>query len=411
MKNIIRKIFWAFLLLGFSPAMYAQQSQGIFPLSPVWQPIPDHAVYTLEPRIGSFRMTLENWECPVYRVYPGQVVPLVKSVVTSSGRTAYWPIPASAKPASGDDKHMCIINYEDGNVYEFWRAVWQADGSIKAGGMVKFPLNGTGISNPPNFRVTASGFSNTTGMIKREDFMNEAGQITLEGRRINHALTMAIPWCLLIKDGYIPPAVGGEIMGCATENGIPLGALFALPKSLNVDALSVPPFVREVLRAARDYGIYIVDGSGSAKYGGKDTGILEIETGLMPLLYGTGTRNDDFSVAMQSAVYNVIATHGLWRVTIPDIPPTPTGIPVTPTGIPTEIPMETFTPTGIPMEPTEIPTEIPTATEIPTEIPTETLEPTGIPTETAVPTQTPTPAQWRIRFVINLDVYIERVEP
>jgi hypothetical protein len=348
--------------------------QQLYPLSPIYAPIPAGAVYTRENRVGSFRPTLEAWECPVYRVDDVRLP--VRIVVDSSGRVENWPIPREARPASGDDGHMCVIYTPGQVVYEFWRLRWQ-DGGIRAGGAVAFPFAGTGISDPPFRRVTASGFSNTVGMVKRED-------VTDDNFRIRHALTMALPWGLLGKNAYVPPAVGGEVMGSATVDPIPLGARFALPADLNVDVLPVDPFVRELLRAARDYGIYVVDGSGSAPYRGLQTGILEVETGLLPSIYGRGSSNDSFASTIQQQVYEVIREHGLWRVTAPTSTSTPT-------------PTSTSTPT-------------PTSTSTPTPTSTSTPTPTSTSTPTPTSTSTPTPVAARWRILLSFDIQIIPVE-
>lgn len=339
------------------------QAQGVlYPVSPLWVAVPERVALVTEARIGSFRPTLEAWECPLVRVGADVVNPLVRVVVDSSGRVENWPIPRSAQAASGDDGHLCVMDDRTQAVYEFWRFRWQADGTIRAGGAVAFPYSGTGISNPPNRRVTASGFANTVGMVRREDFINPAtGLVDVDNAVIRHALTMALPWDML-SAGFVSPAVGAETLG-SDPNGIPMGARFVLPQNVNVDALNVDPVVKALLRAARDYGIYISDGSGTASFQGKRAGVIEVEPGLLPLLYGRGTSNDTFSTSIQRQVFDVLAANPLQRV-IGSAPGTPT-------------PGAVLTATSTPASPTL----------------------TAAPTVTA----TPAPGRWVIRITIVVE--------
>jgi hypothetical protein len=372
----------------------AQQASEIFPQSPLRVPIPANAVYTADTRFGSFRSGYQEWDCPVYRVPVTENNPLVR-ISNPYGRVENWPIPRYAQPAPEEDGHMCVFNPRTGMIYEFYQARWTGTTTMSAGGMVAFPINSTGVSNPPNFRVTASGFSNTIGMVKREDFINPAtGQIDVNNAVIRHALTMAIPWGLLGKNAYIAPAVGGEIMGYGTVNPIPMGARFALPRNLNVDALNVDPVVKAILRAARDYGIYISDGSGTANYGGKYAGAIEVEPNLLPVLYGRGTSNNEFASVIQQQVYSVIQQYGFYRVTgFAVATPTPgTGMTSTPIAPATSTPRPTNTATP---RPTNTATPRPTNTATPRPTNTATPRPTNTatprPTNTVVPRISSTP--------------------
>jgi hypothetical protein len=363
-----------------------------YPLSPMRNLIPTNAGYTRENRIGSFRPGYEEWQCPVYRVPASESHPLVRITNTYSGRVENWPIPRYAQPAAEEDAQMCIVNLANGMVYEMFEARWTSNTTISAGGMVAFPLNSTGISNPTHYRVNAAGFANTNGMIKREDFMNANGQLDPNDTVINHALNMNIPRSILAPNVFIPPAVGGEESGQDPVNGLPVGALLALPRTVNVDTLNVHPFTRAVLRAVRDYGIYIFGSNNAPQYNGNNVGTLEVEPGVMPALYG-GTSNNDYISLIQSEIYTVIAQYGLYRVSgnitgtatpVPTsnatatlVPPTATLVPPTATLVP---PTSTPRPTNTPVPPTVTPR------------PTDTGGgQNGTPTATLPPTNTPVP--------------------
>ena len=280
--------------------------------SPFNQIIPASATYTRDDRIGSFRQVYEEWSMPIYRLGANENPASVQVVNTYSNRTHNWPIPTYAQPATADDHHLGVIDPKNNLIYEFWDAQWQGTSRINAGGMKDFPLNGDGISNPTNHRVTASGFAVTAGMVVREDFtVPSTGQLN-SNLSIDHALTMAIPYQLLKRGAFIPPAVGGESLSDAVGD-IPLGERYALPRNLDVDSLNVHPMTKALLRAARDYGIFVNDRNASAQYRNKYVGTIRFEPGLTQDLFGTSS--DDLVDVIQSQVFDVINQHGLYRVT------------------------------------------------------------------------------------------------
>ncbi len=365
--------------------------------------IPANSVYTRETRIGSFRPGYQEWGCPVFRIPANESHPMVTVTNTSSGRVETWPIPTYAVPANAADGHMCIVNLGTQTVYEFFEAVWTGTSTISAGGMVAFPMSANGISNPPHRRVTASGFANMFGMIRREDFINPStGQLDPNNTVLTHALTINLPPAILGNNTFVSPAVGGEVSGNASSNGIPMGALFALPRNLDVDALNVHPIVRTILRAARDYGLYVADGTGTANYGGNYAGTIEMEPQLLVQLYGQGSSNDYYMETIQSQVFSVISQYGIYRVTAGTGPvPTNTPVPATNTPVPPATSTPRPTNTVVPPTSTPRPTNTPTSTPRPSNTPvspTVTPRPTDVgggqdltPTQTPRPTNTATP--------------------
>lgn len=192
-----------------------------------------------------------------------------------------------------------------------WNARWASAILINAGGNVAFPLDGSGISDPPNKRVTASGFSFLSGMVMREDFQAGGSSTLNPSLTINHALSMSLPRAIIAANTYVSPAVGGDGSGTGS---IPLGARFALPRSLDVDAMTnLHPFTRSLLKAARDYGIYVSDVNGITPYNSTYVGLVAVETGLTQSLYGQS--NDALNDRILSEVYSVIQTYGIYRVT------------------------------------------------------------------------------------------------
>lgn len=278
--------------------------------SPFNQPIPADATYVREDRIGSFKPNEEEWSAPIYRVPQGQTHPTVRVVNRYSGRVENWPIPTYATPTTQADHHMVVMYPANNVIYEFWDAAWSGTTTINAGGMKDYPLNGPGITNNSSQRVIAAGFALTAGMGVREDFTNPDGSLN-NTLQIKHALTMSLN-SALINTSYVSPAVGGEEAGRGGANGIPMGARYALPRNLNVDALNVHPLTKTLLRAARDYGIFVNDGNGTPQFNGKHVGAFRFERGLAQQLYGQNT--DVLDDIVRSEIYNVIAANGIYRV-------------------------------------------------------------------------------------------------
>ncbi len=280
--------------------------------SPFNQPIPPDATYTPEDRIGSFRHGYEEWSMPIYRVSSDTSYPLVEVINTNSGRVEQWPIPPFAQPGPEQDAHLAVM-YPDSNIiYEFWDAHWVDSDTINAGGMHDFPLDGSGISDPVYYRVTASGFAVSAGMLVREDFIDPTTGLFDATRPVQHALSMSLPFELVTTNAFVAPAVGGEPAGTAGAEGIPLGARFALPPSLDVDALSVHPLAKTILRAARDYGLYINDTNSAPLYEGLYAGSIRIEPGLVQEMFSIA--NNDLISIIQAEIYSVVQANGLYRI-------------------------------------------------------------------------------------------------
>lgn len=342
----------------------AQAGSGVYGSGNAFHsPVPSDAAYTYDGRIGTFRQGMQEWGTPVYRVQAGIYTPLVTITNTYSGRVEQWPIPTYAVPASAEDGHLAVINMGNRMVYELFAAVWTSPTTISAGGMVVYPLDGDGVTDRPNRRVTASGVANTNGMIIAEDFLNSAGQLDAS-RTINHALSLHIPRWMIDPNAFVAPAVGAEAAGTDTSgNGVPMGARFALPRNLNVDSLNVHPFTREVLRAARDFGLFVTDGTGTpTTSSGQAIGTIEVEPGLLQQLYGVDG-NDLISV-VEDEVAGVVAAYGVFRVTVggngAPMPPAeviPTQVPPTQVIVPTLVQPTVVPPTVVPpvVQPTVVP--------------------------------------------------------
>lgn len=296
------------LTLAVSKPTQAQSAQ-LGDYSVFRSPIP--GPYVLDPRIGSIRPNEERWSAPIYRVPSNQNPPLV--TVTNGWRTEQWPIPTSAIPAAGADAHLAVVYEHNNIVYEAWSARWENATTLRVGAFTAYPLNGSGVSASLPSRTTASGFAVTAGMITREDFTNPSTGNLDPNMRINHALSMALNFDLVAGNYYVNPAGWGEELGRLGVEGVPMGRRYALPPTLNVDSLSVHPFSREILRALRDYGVFVNDTNATPQLPDDSyVGTVRVEPGLTNDLYGID--NDTLRITIGNDIQAVIAAHGLYNV-------------------------------------------------------------------------------------------------
>lgn len=416
---------------AFAMPMGQYPGYVIYPSSQLRTILPANATYVRENRIGTFRQGYQEWSMPIYRTPADANIPLVTVTNTYSGRIERWPIPTYALPAPEADAHLGVLSMATNLFYESWATEWVNSSNIRAGGMVAYPLGGNGITPNPNHRTTASGISMANGQITREDFIDPAtGDLNPNILAIYHALNISLPANILSRT-YIAPAIGGEEAGSAGSNGIPMGAIFAIPASVDVDSLNVHPFTRLLLRAARDYGMYVTDGNGSPLYNGLSIATTRVEIGLVEELYGLDSNTFLFQV--QEEIGAVIRQYGIYRVTLPSgtaIPPasitpavgtsTPTVTPL-PSSTPTRTPTRTVTATRTAITPMASPTATntiisvtPSATR--TASPASTPMPTVTPSSVNTPIVTPTsiPAEFFIQLytlnttvVTNTNFYVQ----
>lgn len=127
------------------------------------------------------------------------------------------------------------------------------------GGQYKtWDIKGLGHGVRPGDRIgtSASGVAALFGLL-RGDEINDPS------KKVEHALQMVLPrkGGDLLANAFVLPAVGGDGSMSQNTGKIPYGALFALPKSVNIDSLGLTPRGKRIAEAIQNYGIYAVDGS------------------------------------------------------------------------------------------------------------------------------------------------------
>ncbi len=171
-------------------------------------------------------------------------------------------IPAAARPASGGDAHMVVIDQTNGWEYDFWQVQTQplplGGGTIKIshGGRTRWGTSGaSGLGS----NATAAHFGLSAGMIRAEEWETAVAS----GTAINHALFMSVK----CSGGYsVYPAAPGTTaapcssFGSSNEGAPPMGAHFYLDMSdAQIDVLAVPAWRKPILKAMARYGLFVGD--------------------------------------------------------------------------------------------------------------------------------------------------------
>jgi hypothetical protein len=186
-------------------------------------------------------------------------------------------MPDTARPAAGSDHHMTVIwnNYH----YGFWNAVVNHEArTISAGPESswltarKAPLDGPGYGgNNTGCGATASGFCNMAGQIRAQE---------LERGVINHAFKAGSS---KIASDYVFPATDSDGSHSEADGYPPMGTRFQLDPNYMTNArlATYPVWEQPILRALRDYGMYLGDSSGANSFSlGLESGTSYTALGL-----------------------------------------------------------------------------------------------------------------------------------
>jgi hypothetical protein len=183
-------------------------------------------------------------------------------------------IPADANAAQGMDQHLMVIQPDNRTVIEIWAGKRLAVDRWKVGRIEVVDLEGSGVG--PNNGVRAYGGSAMGGLIRKWEV--DPSDPNFTDGIIRHPLAMAVPAAMLRYDGgepgydangygtslgYVAPATEQDYNAGWTYYGsIPMGSKVALPPSVDIASLDLPPAVRSVAIALQQYGAYITDRTG-----------------------------------------------------------------------------------------------------------------------------------------------------
>lgn len=170
------------------------------------------------------------------------------------GTTVKFRIPAGAKPTTGSDKHLVVIDLAKGLELDMWRAEYNAATDTWQAGS-RYITNAFGwgaicsLGQHCNGAV-ASGFAAFGGIPRPEEFALPV---------IPHALTLTPPYT---RAGFIAcPATHTD--GEDPSPSIPEGARVQLDPTFNVDAQSWPAWKKTLARTLQVYGAYVSDTGGT----------------------------------------------------------------------------------------------------------------------------------------------------
>ena len=211
-----------------------------------------------------------EYSVPIYTV-PAQQ-PTVKVTLDSENAPALqdaWnavPVPPKAQPAKGTDGRLVIWQPSSDKLWDFWRAVHKKDGwHASWGGATQDVSSASGLPDAaswpgaqPWWGTSGCSLGVVGGLITIEDINQEL---------INHALQIAIP---NVRAGvYASPALRTD--GQTHDPlALPEGARLRLDPSLDLRALHLPRLTLMMARAAKHYGIFVINRSKDVAFQAQD---------------------------------------------------------------------------------------------------------------------------------------------
>ena len=219
----------------------------------------DIVAANLKARTGPWIQTTDS-STPLYVVPADQSTTRVKLdagawATTLQAALERVPIPPTARPADGPDRHMTIWQPSTDRLWELWKAHRETDGwhADYGGAMMN-------VSKSPGYYTRASwrgalpqwGASATSlPVIAGTMLIRE-----LQAGTIPHALAVAVPAAR--ADEYTWPAQRTDGVD-ADAGAIPEGAHFRLDPALDIGSLHLPPVTRMMAEAVQRYGLIVRD--------------------------------------------------------------------------------------------------------------------------------------------------------
>ena len=157
------------------------------------------------------------------------------------------PVPNGARPSTGSDSAMVVVDERTNAVYEFWRVHKQGRSWSAAFGAVN-TLTGSGWGGA----ATGSGASRLGGVVRLAEIARG---------NIPHALALQTNNACAVV--FRSPAIKTDGRS-ARSDCIPEGARLQLDPSIDLNSLGLTPAERTVATAMQRYGGYIVDIGSSA---------------------------------------------------------------------------------------------------------------------------------------------------
>ncbi len=201
-------------------------------------------------RDNAMYANLAEFGIPIYQATPDTPRYSVNCIVTDWGACPFdgyqVPVPPGARPQSGSDGAMVVIDEPAGEVYEFWQATRQGDMWAASWGAVNdFYGSGWGGAS------TGSGASRLAGIVQVAEIAQG---------HIPHAL--AVQTDTICAGEFRAPALKTDGQSSRSDC-VPEGARIRLDPAVDVASLDVTSGARTVARALQTYGAYVIDGGGA----------------------------------------------------------------------------------------------------------------------------------------------------
>lgn len=174
--------------------------------------------------------------------------PMAKLVGVRNGESWNIRIPSNTSPTSGSDGHVTIIAPDGVTAYDAYKLTKQSDTHYTAALVVITDLRSNGLVSG----VRAAGVPAVAGLIRSHE---------LDSGQIPHALAVALPPEML-KRGHVWPANRQDSDASSYSGSVPMGALLAIPGSVNLGSMGLSVEGMALGKALQDYGAYVVDRSG-----------------------------------------------------------------------------------------------------------------------------------------------------
>jgi hypothetical protein len=195
----------------------------------------------------------DSWGIPI--VYARSTDKLYNVACTKydCGTSVSFRIPAGAKPTSGSDRHLVVIDGD--RELDMWGATYtSSNDSWSASSRYVTDAYGwgamCGLGQHCNGSV-AAGFAAFGGIPRPEEFAEDV---------IAHALTITTP---LTKSGIIACPATHTDGKSSSAGALPEGARVQLDPSFNVSGQSWPNWLKVIGRTLQRYGAYVSDTGGT----------------------------------------------------------------------------------------------------------------------------------------------------
>ncbi|WP_019483213.1 carbohydrate-binding domain-containing protein [Arthrobacter sp. TB 23] len=195
---------------------------------------------------GGTNVNSSRWSISVQQAKTSDPVATVRA---TAGGTHSIRIPVNATTTGGTDQHMTVIQPDKKTAYEVWGMKRISSTEWTARYLVKTDIQGEGMAAG----ARASGISHLHGLIRKDELKNLS---------IKHSIAIGIGNAQLksVNNGTgVWPAQkeDGDSARAYTGN-IPMGSMFALPASTNIDALGLTPEGKALAQALKEYGGHVL---------------------------------------------------------------------------------------------------------------------------------------------------------